>query len=90
MILKFPRSLSNIPLIFFFQNLHEYYSKLIHFSNFRCTFSTVPQSFIDILSIFFQRFTRSLMKITVEVCLNFFSGLLKNFLASFRSDLKFF
>ncbi len=96
--LKDFRNFSEYSSIFFFQNFNAYYSKLIPFSNFRCTFSAVAQSFLDILSSFFlqipqhffQRFTQSFNKIMVEVCSNFFSGLLKNFLTSFRHDLKFF
>ncbi len=96
-ILKFPRSFSEYSTIFFFQNFNEYYTKLIPFSNFHCTFSTVPQSLIDIYQdflqislIFFQRFTLSFDKIIVEVCSNFYYGLLKIFPASFGSDLNFF
>ncbi len=61
---NFREILTNIPI--FFQNFNEYYSKLILFSNFHLIFSRVPQSFIEILSSFwqisqilFQRFTQS-------------------------------
>ncbi len=74
----------------FFQNFNIYYSsKLKLFSNFRCIFSTVPQSLIDILSVFlqisqtfFQRFSQSLYKVTVEVCPHFYCSL-ENFHAVF-------
>ncbi len=62
------------------------------FSNFRRIFWTLPRSLIDILSIFFllsqiifQRFSPGVDKVTVEICLNFYSGLLYNFLAIFGS-----
>ncbi len=45
--------------------------------------------FFPNFSIFF-RFTRSFNKITVEIRSNFYFGLLKNFLAGFRSAFKFF
>ncbi len=98
MILKFPQSFPEYSTVFFFfQNFDKYYSKLIPFSNFCCIFSIVPQSLIDVLSSFlqnpricFQRFTRGFDKITVEIFSNFYSGLLKNSLASFQTVLKFF
>ncbi len=82
--LKFSGSFSEYSFNFFFQNFNEYYSTLIRtFSNFCCIFSTVPQSLIEILSsflqilqIFFRRFTQNFDKITVEVCSNFYSDLL--------------
>ncbi len=92
---NFPEVFSNIPAIYFFFYLKKYYSKLILFSNFRCIFSTVPQSFIDILlsllqisQMFFQRFTQNLGKVTVKIFPNFYSGSLENFLTSFRSTTR--
>ncbi len=77
-IFRLPEYSSN-----FFFNFNKYYSKVILFLNFRCIFSTIPLSSIDILSsflqisqIFFQKFTQSLNKITVEIYWNFYSGLL--------------
>ncbi len=49
------------------------------------TLIDILSSFLQILQIFFQRFTQISDKITVEVCSNFYSGLFKNFLASFPS-----
>ncbi len=58
----------------FSQNFNlYYYSKVVLFSNFRCIFSTVPHSLIDICQVFgkflffFQRFTQSLDKFTPSV-----------------------
>ncbi len=92
MILKFPRSFSEYSSNFF-SKFHQILFKTNTFPNFRCTISTVPQSLIDILlsfflqipQMFFQRFTHSFDKITIEVCSNFYSGLPKNFLAIFGS-----
>ncbi len=54
MTLRFPQNFSKYSSNFF-QNFNEYYSKLIPFSNFHWIFSTVPQSLIDILSIFLSK-----------------------------------
>ncbi len=101
--LKFPHRFSKFPRRFseystnFFLKFQKILLKINTFSNFCLIFSTVSQSLIDILSgflqisqIIFQRFTQSLYKVTVEICPTFYSGLLKNFLASFRSVSKFF
>ncbi len=50
----------NICLIFFFLDFNKYYSKLRSFSKFSFIFSTVPQSLIEILSIFFVNFSKFL------------------------------
>ncbi len=43
----------------------------------------VKNNFLQIFQIFIPRFTHSLDKVTVEICQNFYYGLLKNFLSSF-------
>ncbi len=80
-IFKISTKFFPIFLLISFQNFNKYYSKLILFSNFCNTFSTVPQFLIDTLSSFwqnfqilFQRFTQHLDKVTVEICSNFYSG----------------
>ncbi len=92
--------LFQIFLWFFFQNFNKYYLKLktntfFKFLLYFLDSSSVPnwhfiKFFCKFLKIFFQKFTLSFDKVTVEVCSNFYSGLLKNFLANFRSILKFF
>ncbi len=93
--LKFPQSFSK-----YFYNFFSKFQQILlktNISNFHYILSKVPQSIIDILSSFFanfsnyfQRFAQRLEPVIVEVCLNFYSSLLKNFLPSFRSVLKFF
>ncbi len=97
MILKFPRKFFRIFLWFFFSKFQEILLKTNTFFTFLLYFSIVLQSLTDILSsflqipqIFFLRFTQSFDKITIEFCSNFYSSLLENFLASFRSIFKFF
>ncbi len=87
---------SHIALIFL-QNVNKYYSKLILFSNFHSFFSTIPQSLIEILSnfvkifrIFFERFTRSHNKVTVEGFQIFILVYLKIFLQVSKVFLNFF
>ncbi len=70
----------------------------ILFSNSHCIFSTAPQSLIDIFlsfleisQIFFQTFSKSLDKVTVEICIKFNSGLIKKLSCNkFLKYLKFF
>ncbi len=101
MILKFLRGFLNILwfffFFFFFSKFRQILLKTNIFLKFSLFFSTVPQSYIDILpsflqipQIFFQRFTQGFNKITVKVCSNFYSDLLLNCLANFRSVFKFF
>ncbi len=84
MIIKFLRSFSEYSSIFF-QNFNKYYSKLIPF----LIFAVLSRQFlIDILSGFFTNFSIFFLKIKLSQI--FIQGLLKNFLAIFQSDLKFF
>ncbi len=81
MILKFPRSFYKYSS-FFFSKFQQMLLKTNTFQ-FLGPLLTFYQVFFQIPLIFFQRFTQTFDKITVEVCSNFRSGLLKNFPASF-------
>ncbi len=59
---------------FSFPNFNKYYSKLILIPNFRCIFSTVPQSLIDILSNFYKFFNfffKDLLRVSIKLQLKF-------------------
>ncbi len=46
--------------------------------------------FLVVSQFSFQKLTRSLNEVTVEICPKFYCDLLNNFLACFRRVLKFF
>ncbi len=63
----------NIPLIFL-SNFQQILLKTNTFLNFCCIFSTVPQSFIDILSTFLQIsqiFFKDLLRVSIKLQLKF-------------------
>ncbi len=80
---KFPQSFSKYSSDFFFFNFNEFYS-LILFSNFQCIFSTVPQSFIDIFSSFFQ-----IPQVSIRLQLKFAQIFILVYLKIFLQDSKF-
>ncbi len=49
-----------IHLIYIYFNFNKYYSKVILFSNFRFIFSTVPQSFTEIIIKFSANFSKTI------------------------------
>ncbi len=73
----------------FFQNFNKYYLKLIFFLIFtvfsRQFLSHLSilfyQFFCEFLKLFFKDLLRVSIKLTVEICTNFYFGLLKNFFA---------
>ncbi len=85
---NFNKFFQNIPLIFF-SKFQQILSKSNTFSKFSCIFWTVSQ-FLLVFYQFFYKFLNSKIYSEVEICPNFYSGLLKNFVAGFRSVFKFF
>ncbi len=82
---KFPRSYSEYSYNFF-QNLNKYNLKVILFSNFRCIFSTVPLSLIEILSNFLQIsefFFKHLLIVSIKWRLNFVQIFIPDYLKIF-------
>ncbi len=86
-----------LPLVYIF---FSKFQQILLKSNTFLNFHVFSGQFLSLLLTFYQFFCKflnfffkdllSLNKITAEICPNFYSGLLKNFLAGFRCVFKCF